>query len=257
MFPLNFFMRGWIHRYSFLPALPRGWLLWARLVSSLRRSAARPMAAAARASADRLRSTTAFPPASIARFPNPHGLASGSVLASVRTALAVGRFRHRAAWTTGRRLAFFLSLRYHPFDGAWVDLNLELLSGLLGQLGKRQLGLGGAFLPQECQHRSGQLVGAARSRLLWNQASQTAALQGGLGLIKGRPGETRFLGGLADGGLLDLHTPQHLVFHLNQILWIEKATVLKQGSGNGLGVRMQNTLFAEEAAFGVFAGVHM
>jgi hypothetical protein len=42
-----------------------------------------------------------------------------------------------------------------------------------------------------------------------------------------------------------------------QILWIEEAAVLKQGSGNGFGVRMQDPLFEEEAAFVGFARFHM
>ena len=110
---------------------------------------------------------------------------------------------------------------------------------------------------QKIQYRSRQLVGSMGTGLLRNQSSQTILLDGGLGLIKRGPRESGFVRRQADRGLFGLDPPQHLVLDLDQIVGIEEAVVLEQRRSDRFGVRVQDTLLAEQAAFGILGRVHM
>ena len=138
-----------------------------------------------------------------------------------------------------------------------MDFHRKLFAGSLGQVGKRQLGLDSPQLLQKFDYRNGELVGAAGSGFLWDQTRQASLLEIGLGLIESGPRQTRLLSGLPDRGVLLDHGSQHFVFDLNKILRIEEGTVVKQRSGDGFRVRMQDVLFAEEVAFGLLGGLHM
>jgi hypothetical protein len=91
---------------------------------------------------------------------------------------------------------------------------------------------------------------------LAEQSRQAASSKCRPSLIKRRPRESGFLRRLADGELFGLDPAQHLVLDLRQVVGIEKAAVLKEGSGDGFGVGMQRTLLAEKVAFGLLGSTH-
>ena len=93
--------------------------------------------------------------------------------------------------------------------------------------------------------------------LLRNQSSQPILLESGLSLIERGPRQSGFVRRQVDRGLFGLYPPQHLVLDLDQIVGIEETAVLEQCGGDRLGVGVQDTLLAEEAAFGLFGRVHM
>jgi hypothetical protein len=51
--------------------------------------------------------------------------------------------------------------------------------------------------------------------------------------------------------LVDLDLPEHFVFDLQQVFWVEELAVLKALVPDALRARIQRTLLAEESSFGL------
>lgn len=131
-------------------------------------------------------------------------------------------------------------------DTAGVNRDSEALCHSSGQLRSRNLRLGGPELYHKLHELGRELVAGSGTSFLRQQASETRLLKGGLRLIKRWPREPERLGCLADGLLVDIHMPQHLVLDLEQILRIEKLVVAKVLVLDLFRARIQDALLAEQ-----------
>jgi len=85
-------------------------------------------------------------------------------------------------------------------------------------------------------HNSGsKLVATFWAPLVGQESGQAALLEGELRLIKRRPREAELAGRLRNALALDTDLSQHLVFHLHQVVGIEKLAVLEERMGHILG----------------------
>jgi hypothetical protein len=84
----------------------------------------------------------------------------------------------------------------------------------------------------------GQFVRLFRPALVRQQARQALASKRGLSDVEDRSREAERSGRVDDRACPDLHTAQHLVFDLEQVVGIEEGAVAKQGIDDRIGMRM-------------------
>jgi len=132
-----------------------------------------------------------------------------------------------------------------PFDGAPMHGDTELLLNPRDQFVGRQRRRCRALLEHEVQDGRRKFVRSVRATLAGNQSRKALLRNRTLGLIEGRPRQPERRGRFGDGSFVDLYTAEHLVLHLQQVLRIEEVGRLEQGIGDGLRMRIQDTLLAK------------
>ena len=145
----------------------------------------------------------------------------------------------------GAQSSFFSLLPEPPLDAARMNPHTEVVLDLLHQFLGRQRRRGASRLDQELHDIGGQIVGPPRCSFPRGQAGQAPSLEGGLGLIEGRAGETEGGRCLTHRLVFDPRLAQHLVLHLQQVPRVEEIAVLEQGVGDALGPGIQRALLVQ------------
>ena len=83
------------------------------------------------------------------------------------------------------------------------------------------------------------------------QRGEAATRKRLLRLVERGPGEAKGACGMCDGSPVGLHTPDHLVLHLEQVSGIEELRLAEQVVGDALGPGVERSALAEGFAFGV------
>lgn len=98
----------------------------------------------------------------------------------------------------------------------------EALLDCIETLRRGQLGACSLDLGDEADHLDRDLVPVFGTPAARQQTGESSRLQGMLGLVEGRSRNAERRGSLADGDVVDLVPPHHLVANLNQVPRIEK-----------------------------------
>src|SRR3954447_2148023 len=132
--------------------------------------------------------------------------------------------------------SFFSSDR--SLDRSGVDVEVELLSNQLRECASSHGLARNELLLEECQRLALKFMRATRTALPRHQSSNTAFIKAGLGLIERRPRNAVLLGGGAHRRVFDRDPTKHLVFDLNDIVWIEELVLLKLRIVHPVGSRV-------------------
>lgn len=132
-----------------------------------------------------------------------------------------------------------------PFDSAPMHGHTVLPLDVCDQFGNRQGWRCRAVLEHEVQNGRRKFVRSMRTTLAGNQPYQALLRNRLLGLIEHRPRKPEGRGCFGHGSVVDLHTTQHLVLDLQQVLRIEEVARLEQRIRDGLRVWVEDALLAK------------
>src|SRR5438552_3369884 len=138
-------------------------------------------------------------------------------------------------------------------DRPRVDIEIESLPDLLGQLARSNGLARDQLLLDKCQHRTPYLVRAAWTPLPGHQAGDPCFLEAGFGLIVRRPGHAVFLRRTGHRRALHRYAAQHLVLDLHDVARIEELAIVELRILDLPGRRIQRALFEQGPDLGMLA----
>src|ERR1700722_498318 len=138
--------------------------------------------------------------------------------------------RGRRSDRQGRRArpslaSFFFRSGQSPLDAPSMHRDAELLLHGGDQV---RSGIGRDGPLDKCHDLLGQLVSASRPPLLRYQRAQATAREGLLSLIEGRTRKTKKLRCSPYGEVVAVNATQHFVFHLQEVVRVEKVAAREQ-----------------------------
>ena len=141
--------------------------------------------------------------------------------------------------------------RQGALDTARVDRQAELGLDRAGQGARPGGALAAHARIDERHHLRGELVRALRTARLREQPGYSLPGERGFGLVKGRAGEAEQRRGGSLLRSLETHLPEHLVFHLDEIVGVEKPMALEQGGAHSFRMPIQGALLLQALGLGV------